>query len=111
MPHRSDNLHETAWLERLSEEPTVSLGRGTGHRPVARTTQASAPAANKRKKIPAALDKLPLTLVSAEHLRRLRGPFPWKRRGIVIRPCCGMPFPRRGWSGESSFMRGYGDSH
>jgi hypothetical protein len=22
-----------------------------------------------------------------------------------------MPFPRRSWPGESSFMRGYGDSH
>ena len=34
--------------------------------PVARTTQASARAANKRRRPPVALDKLPLTLVSAE---------------------------------------------
>jgi GNAT superfamily N-acetyltransferase len=29
----------------------------------------------------------------------------------AIRPCCRMPLPRRDWSGGSSFMRGYGDSH
>ena len=38
--------------------------------PVARTTQASARAANKRKRPPVALDKLPLTLVSGQSSRR-----------------------------------------
>ena len=57
--------------------------------PVARTTQASARAANKRRRPPVALDKLPLTLVSAEtrrHAAVASGAHPRHIRAIICPP-------------------------